>query len=81
MIVTGGKIHFDEFLLVMNNQLKSEDPKKEILEAFRQSDKTKMGAISVAEFRNTMTRFGERLSEREGRSKELSSRGVRICKR
>ncbi|XP_072020568.1 calmodulin-like protein 4 [Amphiura filiformis] len=61
----GGKIKFNDFLMVMNNQLKTEDAQKEILEAFRMSDKQKMGSIPVAELKNTMTRFGEQISERE----------------
>lgn len=62
----GGKIKFDDFLMVMYNQLKTEDPHKEILEAFRMADKQGKGVISVAEFKNTMTRFGEKISDREG---------------
>ena len=43
-----------------------EDPLKEILEAFRVSDPQDRGFIMANEFRHIMTRFGERLSDKEG---------------
>ena len=60
----GGKVKFEDFLQIMYKH--QEDPLKEILEAFRVSDTQNRGFIMANEFRHIMTRFGERLSDKEG---------------
>ncbi|XP_022099818.1 calmodulin-like protein 4 [Acanthaster planci] len=59
----GGKVKFDDFLQIMYKH--QEDPLKEILEAFRVSDPQDRGFIMANEFRHIMTRFGERLTDKE----------------
>ncbi|XP_077993810.1 calmodulin-like protein 4 [Glandiceps talaboti] len=60
-----GKVHFDNFLIIMHKQLKAEDPSKEILEAFRRTDKQNRGFIIAKEFKHIMTSFGEKLTPKE----------------
>nr|XP_002739600.2 PREDICTED: calmodulin-like [Saccoglossus kowalevskii] len=60
-----GKIHFDDFLVMMHKQLKSEDPAREILDAFRKTDRQNRGFIMAKEFKHIMKSFGEKLTTRE----------------
>ncbi|XP_070535871.1 calmodulin-like [Ptychodera flava] len=60
-----GKIHFDDFLVIMHQQLKAEDPTAEILEAFRRTDKQNRGFILAKEFKHIMTSMGEKLTSKE----------------
>ncbi|KAK5601771.1 Calmodulin-like protein 4 [Crenichthys baileyi] len=45
--------------------MQQEDPKNEILEAFRMTDKQKKGFIQASELRAKLTTLGEKLTNRE----------------
>lgn len=51
----------------MHRQMQQEDPKNEILEAFRMTDKQKKGQIQAAELRAKLTTLGEKLTNKEGK--------------
>ncbi|XP_071942393.1 calmodulin-like protein 4 [Antedon mediterranea] len=59
------KIQFDDFLLIMDEQQRSEHCSREILDAFYHADAKKQGYISVKEFKRIMCTFGEKLKDRE----------------
>ncbi|TMS12902.1 Calmodulin-like protein 4 [Larimichthys crocea] len=48
-----------------NRQMKQEDPKAEILEALRMTDKQKKGYIQASELRAKLTKLGEKLTNKE----------------
>lgn len=50
----------------MHRQTQQEDPKNEILEAMRMTDKQKKGYILASELRAKLTGLGEKLTDREG---------------
>lgn len=51
---------------MMHRQMQQEDPKVEILEAFRMTDKQKKGTIQASELRAKLTMLGEKLTNKEG---------------
>lgn len=59
------KITFSDFLVIMYEQHKNENPFKEIMDAFRLTDTQNRGFILASEFRNIMTKFGEKISDKE----------------
>ncbi|XP_077445948.1 calmodulin-like protein 4a isoform X2 [Stigmatopora argus] len=50
---------------MMHRQMQQEDPKTEILEAFRMTDKQKKGHIQASELRAKLTMLGEKLTGKE----------------
>lgn len=60
------KITFSDFLVIMYEQHKNENPFKEIMDAFRLTDTQNRGFILASEFRNIMSKFGEKISDKEG---------------
>lgn len=52
---------------MMHRQMQQEDPKTEILEALRMTDKQKKGYIQASELRAKLTMLGEKLTNKEGR--------------
>lgn len=51
---------------MMHRQIQQEDPKTEILEALRMTDKQKKGYIQASELRAKLTKLGEKLTDKEG---------------
>lgn len=62
-----GEVDFSTFLTMMHRQIQQEDPKNEILEAFRMTDKQKKGFIQASELRAKLTTLGEKLTNKEGK--------------
>ena len=60
-------MEFSTFLIVMHRQIQQEDPKTEILEALRMTDKHKRGHIQASELRAKLTMMGEKLTHKEGK--------------
>ncbi|XP_061595449.1 calmodulin-like protein 4a [Cololabis saira] len=60
-----GALDFSTFLTMMHRQMQQEDPKTEILEAFRMTDKQKKGYIPASELRAKLTKLGEKLTNKE----------------
>lgn len=60
------ELDFSTFLTIMHRQMQQEDPKKEILEAMRMTDKQKKGYILASELRAKLTGLGEKLTDEEG---------------
>ncbi|XP_023652715.2 calmodulin-like protein 4 [Paramormyrops kingsleyae] len=60
-----GELDFSTFLTMMHRQTQQEDPKNEILEAMRMTDKQKKGYILASELRAKLTGLGEKLTDRE----------------
>lgn len=58
--------------------MQQEDPKTEILEALRMTDKQKKGYIKASELRTKLTMLGEKLTNKEGKINGTSwkSRGA-----
>lgn len=52
---------------MMHRQMQQEDPKTEILEALRMTDKLKNGHIQASELRAKLTMLGEKLTNKEGK--------------
>uniref|UniRef100_A0A8C9SH75 Calmodulin-like 4b n=1 Tax=Scleropages formosus TaxID=113540 RepID=A0A8C9SH75_SCLFO len=63
-----GELDFSTFLTMMHRQTQQEDPKTEILEAMRMTDKQKKGYIPASELRAKLTGLGEKLTNKEGLS-------------
>lgn len=61
-----GDLDFSTFLTMMHRQMQQEDPKTEILEALRMTDKQKKGYIQASELRAKLTKLGEKLTDKEG---------------
>lgn len=61
-----GELDFSTFLTIMHRQMQQEDPKTEILEALRMTDKQKKGYILASELRTKLTGLGEKLTDKEG---------------
>lgn len=61
-----GEVDFSTFLTMMHRQMQQEDPKTEILEALRMTDKQKKGYIQASELRAKLTKLGEKLTDKEG---------------
>lgn len=53
--------------------MQQEDPKVEILEALKMTDKQKKGYIEASELRAKLTMLGEKLTNKEGRASEVSN--------
>ena len=51
----------------MHRQMQQEDPKSEILEALRMTDRQKKGYIQASELRAKLTILGEKLTDKEGK--------------
>ncbi|XP_020795018.1 calmodulin-like protein 4a [Boleophthalmus pectinirostris] len=64
-IEKSGAVDFSTFLTMMHRQMQQEDPKAEILEALRMTDKQKKGYIQATELRAKLTSMGEKLTHRE----------------
>lgn len=64
---TSGEVDFSTFLSMMHRQIQQEDPKAEILEALRMTDKQKKGHIQASELRAKLTMLGEKLTNKEGK--------------
>lgn len=62
-----GELDFSTFLTMMHRQMQQEDPKTEILEALRMTDKQKKGYIQASELRAKLTMLGEKLTNKEGK--------------
>ncbi|XP_070688887.1 calmodulin-like protein 4a [Pempheris klunzingeri] len=60
-----GELDFSSFLTMMHRQMQQEDPKTEILEALRMTDKQKKGYIQASELRAKLTKLGEKLTDKE----------------
>uniref|UniRef100_A0A8C7J4K7 Calmodulin-like protein 4 n=3 Tax=Oncorhynchus TaxID=8016 RepID=A0A8C7J4K7_ONCKI len=60
-----GELDFSTFLTMMHRQIQQEDPKAEILEAMRMTDKQKKGYILASELRAKLTKLGEKLTDKE----------------
>ncbi|KAI4876810.1 hypothetical protein NFI96_013203 [Prochilodus magdalenae] len=60
-----GELDFSTFLTMMHRQMQQEDPKTEILEAMRMTDKQKKGYILASELRAKLTGLGEKLTDKE----------------
>ncbi|KAL4622746.1 calmodulin-like protein 4 isoform X1 [Arapaima gigas] len=60
-----GELDFSTFLTMMHRQAQQEDPKTEILEAMRMTDKQKKGYILASELRAKLTGLGEKLTNEE----------------
>lgn len=60
-----GEVDFSTFLTMMHRQIQQEDPKAEILEAMRMTDKQNKGYIQAAELKSKLTKLGEKLSNEE----------------
>ncbi|XP_029904265.1 calmodulin-like protein 4 [Myripristis murdjan] len=60
-----GELDFSTFLTMMHRQMQQEDPKTEILEALRMTDKQKKGYIQASELRAKLTKLGEKLTDKE----------------
>ncbi|RVE74240.1 hypothetical protein OJAV_G00020090 [Oryzias javanicus] len=60
-----GELDFSTFLTMMHRQMQQEDPGKEILEAFRMTDKQNKGTIQASELKAKLTKLGEKLSNAE----------------
>ncbi|XP_039992691.1 calmodulin-like protein 4 [Xiphias gladius] len=60
-----GELDFSSFLTMMHRQIQQEDPKAEILEALRMTDKQKKGYIQASELRAKLTMLGEKLTDKE----------------
>ncbi|XP_053720906.1 calmodulin-like protein 4a isoform X2 [Synchiropus splendidus] len=61
-----GEVDFSTFLTMMHRQMQQEDPKAEILEALRMTDRQKRGYIQASELRTKLTKLGEKLTDKEG---------------
>jgi len=64
---------------MMHRQMQQEDPKTEILEAMRMTDKHKKGYILASELRAKLTGLGEKLTEKEGIN-HLGSFWLGLCR-
>ncbi|XP_031704223.1 calmodulin-like protein 4a isoform X2 [Anarrhichthys ocellatus] len=64
-IEKSGELDFSTFLTMMHRQMQQEDPKTEILEALRMTDKQKKGYIQASELRAKLTMLGEKLTNKE----------------
>ncbi len=62
---------------MMHRQMQQEDPKTEILEAMRMTDKHKKGYILASELRAKLTGLGEKLTDKEGIN-HLSSKLIKL---
>jgi hypothetical protein len=62
-----GELDFSTFLTMMHQQIQQEDPRAEILEAMRMTDKQKKGYILSSELRAKLTGLGEKLTDKEGK--------------
>ena len=51
---------------MIHRQMQQEDPKAEILEAMRMTDRQKKGYILASELRAKLTGLGEKLTNKEG---------------
>ncbi|XP_028814150.1 calmodulin-like protein 4 [Denticeps clupeoides] len=60
-----GELDFSTFLIIMHKQIQQEDPRTEILEAMRMTDKQKKGYILASDLRAKLTGLGEKLTDRE----------------
>lgn len=67
------EVEFSTFLSIMHRQMQQEDPKVEILEALKMTDKQKKGYIEASELRAKLTMLGEKLTNKEGRANEVSN--------
>ncbi|KAL3993281.1 ubiquitin carboxyl-terminal hydrolase 26/29/37 [Sarotherodon galilaeus] len=59
------EVDFSTFLSIMHRQIQQEDPKVEILEALKMTDKQKKGYIEASELRAKLTMLGEKLTNKE----------------
>ncbi|XP_060767231.1 calmodulin-like protein 4a [Neoarius graeffei] len=60
-----GELDFSTFLTIMHRQTQQENPKTEILEAMRMTDKQQKGYILASELRAKLTSLGEKLTDKE----------------
>jgi calmodulin len=60
-----GVITFDEFLYMVNRQIREGDTEEEVLDAFKLFDRDGDGKITSAELAHIMKNLGEPLSQRE----------------
>lgn len=61
-----GELDFSTFLNMMHRQMQQEDPKAEILQAMRMTDKKQKGYVLASELRAKLTGLGEKLTNKEG---------------
>lgn len=64
---------------MMHRQMQQEDPKTEILEALRMTDKQKKGYIQASELRAKLTMLGEKLTDKEGNRHDQPQAGNLSC--
>jgi calmodulin len=62
---TSGTINFEEFVLLMSKNVKTNLNKDDIIQAFQVFDINSTGVISSKELRHVATNLGEKLSEEE----------------
>ncbi|KAI1889414.1 hypothetical protein AGOR_G00162630 [Albula goreensis] len=60
-----GELDFSTFLSIMHRQMEQEDPRAEILEALRTTDKQQRGYVLASELRTKLTHLGEKLTDKE----------------
>uniref|UniRef100_A0A4W3J0B1 Calmodulin-like 4a n=1 Tax=Callorhinchus milii TaxID=7868 RepID=A0A4W3J0B1_CALMI len=70
-----GEVDFSTFLAIIHQQQQQEDPAREILEAMTMADTQRNGYITVSELRTKLTCTGERLTDKEGESRENEAQG------
>eukprot|EP00936_MAST-01D_sp_MAST-1D-sp1_P001369 g1369.t1 len=58
-----GEIDFDEFLVMMANQMGDQSIEEEIMDAFKFFDEDGSGGITLNELRDSMSKFGEHLTD------------------
>ena len=63
----GGKMSFADFLDVMHIHSSKENIPKELLDAFKGSDPNRKGVIPAKDLWNILTKWGEKISPREGK--------------
>lgn len=74
-----GELDFSTFLTMMHRQMQQEDPKTEILEALRMTDKQKKGYIQAPELRAKLTMLGEKLTDKEGKRSNINLKLIIVC--
>lgn len=65
-LVSDGKLSFADFLDIMHVHTQKENIPKEILDAFKASDRGHKGQIPARELRHILLRWGDKLNPKEG---------------
>jgi Ca2+-binding EF-hand superfamily protein len=62
---------FADFLDVMHIHSRAEDIPREVVDAFKAADSAKNGTVPARQLRHMLLHWGERLSAKEGKWKEM----------